>query len=71
MSLVFNMLSMLGHKFSSKEKVTSNFIAAVTTCRDLGAPTDRVCHFFHCFPIYLPPGDGTRSHDLILSNVEF
>ena len=30
-----------------------------------------VCHYFHCFPIYLPWSDGTRCHDLSFLNVEF
>ena len=29
------------------------------------------CHCFHCFPIYLPWSDGTRSHELRFLNVEF
>ena len=34
MSLLFNMLSRLGHSFSSKEEVSSNFMASVTICSD-------------------------------------
>ena len=33
-------------------------MAAVTTCIDFGAPQNKVCHYFHCFPIYLPCSDG-------------
>ena len=33
-------------------------------CSDFGAQENKVCHYFHCFPIYLPWCDGTRSHDL-------
>ena len=29
-------------------------MAAVTICRDFGAPKNKVCHCFHCFPIYFP-----------------
>jgi len=32
---------------------------------------NKVCHCFHCFPIYLPWSDGTRCHDLCFLNVEF
>ena len=32
---------------------------------------NKICHCFHCFPIYLPWSDGTRCHDLSLMNVEF
>ena len=39
-------------------------MAAVTICSDFGAPQNKVWHYFHCFPIYFPWSDGTRSHDL-------
>ena len=41
-------------------------MAAVTICSDFGAQENKVCHFFHCFPTFLPWSDGTRCHDLIL-----
>ena len=44
---------------------------AVTICSNFGAPENKVCHCFHCFPIYLPWSDGTRCHDLSLLNIEF
>ena len=28
------------------------------------SPKNKVCHCFHCFPIYLPWSDGTGCHDL-------
>ena len=31
---------------------------------------NKVCHCFHCFPIYLPRSDGTRCHDLSFLNIE-
>ena len=31
---------------------------------------NKVCHCFHCFPIYLLWSDGTRCHDLSFLNVE-
>ena len=34
-------------------------------------PKNKVCHCFHCFPIYLPWSDGTECHDLSFVNVEF
>ena len=37
----------------------------------LEPPQNKVCHCFHCFPIYLPWSDGTRCHDLSFLNVEF
>ena len=53
MSLLFNMLSKLVI-FPSKEQVSFNFMVAVTICSDFGAQENKVCHCFHCFPIYLP-----------------
>ena len=46
-------------------------MAAITICSDFGAPQNKVCHCFHCFPIYLPWSDGMRCHDLHFLNVEF
>ena len=36
-------------------------MAAVTICSDFGAQKNKVWHCFHCFPIYFPWSDGTRS----------
>ena len=33
-------------------------MAAFTICSDFGAPKNKVWHYFHCFPIYLPWSDG-------------
>ena len=52
MSLLFNVLQ-AGHSFSSKEQASFNFMAAVPICSDSGAQENKVCHCFHCFPIYL------------------
>ena len=32
-------------------------------------PKNKVCHCFHCFPIYLPWSDGLGCHDLSFPNV--
>ena len=64
MSLFLNMLSRFCHSFSSNEQASFNFMAAVITCSDFGAPKNKDCHSFHCFPIYFPWGDGTGCHDL-------
>ena len=53
MSLLFNMLSGLVITFL-KEQASFNFTAAVSICSDFGARENKVCHCFHCFPIYLP-----------------
>ena len=50
-SLLFHMLSRLVINFLPR--VSFNFIASVTTYSDFGAPQSKVCHCFHCFPIYL------------------
>ena len=39
-------------------------MAAVTICSDFEAPKNKVWHYFHCFPIYLPWSDETGCHDL-------
>ena len=52
MSLLFNMLSRLVIAFLPRSK-RLNFTAAVTICSDFGAQENKVCHCFHCFPIYL------------------
>ena len=53
MSLLFNMLSRLVIDFLPSSKCL-NFMAAAAICSDFGAPQNKVCHRFHCFPIYLP-----------------
>ena len=30
-----------------------NFMAAITICSDSEAQENKVCDYFHCFPIYL------------------
>ena len=52
MSLIFNMLPKLVIAFLL-EQMSFNFMAAVTICSDFGAQENKVCHYFHCFPIYL------------------
>ena len=32
----------------------TKIMATVTMYRDFGAQENKVCHCFHCFPIYLP-----------------
>ena len=53
MSLLFNMLSRLVIAFLPRSKCLT-FMAVVTICSDFGAQENKVCHFFHCFLIYLP-----------------
>ena len=63
MSLLFNMLSRLVIAFLPRSKRLLVFMAAVTICRDFGAPQNKVSNCFHCFLIYLPWSDGTGCHD--------
>ena len=46
-------------------------MAVVTICSGFGAQENKVCHCFHCFPIYLPWSDGTRCQDLHFYMVSF
>ena len=64
MSLLFNMLSTFVKVFLPRSKHL-NFMAAVTICSEFGAQENKVFHYFHCFPIYLPWSDGIRCHDHI------
>ena len=63
MSLLLNTVSRSVIAFLPRIKCL-NSMAAVTICSDFGAQDNKVCHCFHCFPIYLPWSDGTRCHDL-------
>ena len=46
-------------------------MAATTICRDFGDQDNKVCHYFHCFPIYLPWSDRTGWYDLGFLNAGF
>ena len=54
MSLLFNMLSRLVIAFLPRSKNLLISKATITICSDFGAPQNKVCPSFHCFPIYLP-----------------
>ena len=45
-------------------------MAAVTIFSDFGAQENKVCHCFHCYPIYLTLSHGIGCHDLHFWNVE-
>ena len=68
MSLLFNMLSKLVIAFLPRSKY---LLISWLQSHDFGAQKYKVCHCFHCFPIYLPWSDGTRCHDLSFLNIEF
>ena len=69
MSLLFNMLSRFVIVFLPRSKC--NFVAAVTVHSDFGAQENKVCHGFHCFPIYLHEVMGPNAMFLVYLNVEF
>ena len=70
MPLLFIMPSRFVIAFLPRSKGL-NFMAAATTCSDIGAPQNKVSHCFHCSSIFLPLSDGTRCHYLSFLNVEF
>ena len=49
-SLLYIMLSRFVIAFFPKEQVCFNFMAAVTTCSDLGPQENKICHCFHISP---------------------
>ena len=71
MSLLFNMLSRLVIAFLPKRKRLLISWLQSPSAVILEPKKNKVCHCFHCFPIYLPWSDGIRCHDLHFLNVEF
>ena len=71
MSLLFNMLSRLVIAFLPRIKHLLISWLQSSSAGILEPKKIKVCHCFHCFPIYLPWSDGTRCHDLSFLNVEF
>ena len=71
MSLLFNMLSRLVIAFLPRSKHLLISWLQLSSAGILEPKKIKVCHCFHCFPIYLPWSDGTRCHDLSFLNVEF
>ena len=71
MSLLFNMLSRLVMTFLPRNKHLLISWLQSPSAGFWNQKKNKVCHCFHCFPIYLPWSDGTRCHDLRFLNVEF
>ena len=64
MSLLFNMLSRFVVAFLPRSKcLLISWLQSLSTVI-FGAQENKVCHCFHCFPIYLPWNNGTGGHDL-------
>ena len=71
MSLLFNILSGLVIAFLPRSKhLLISWLQSPSEVI-LEPPPNKVCHYFHCFPIYLPWSDGTGCHDLSFLNVAF
>ena len=71
-SVFFNMLCRLVIIFLPKSKhLLISWLQSPSTVILEAPPPKKVYHCFHCFPIYLPWGDGTGCHKLSFLNVEF
>ena len=70
MSLLFNMLSRLVITFLPRNK---NLLISwlQSPSAHFGAKENKVCHCFHCFPVYIPWSDGTGCYELSFLNIEF
>ena len=71
MSLLFNMLPRLVITFLPGSKYLLILWLQSPSAVILEPPQNKVCHCFHCLPIYFPWSDGTRCHDLSFLNIEF
>ena len=70
MSLLLNMLSRLFITFLPRVKRLLISWLRSPSAMILEPRKIKVWHCFHCFPVYLPWSDGTRSHDLSFLNVD-
>ena len=67
MSPLFNLLSRLIIAFLPRSK----HLLIVTICSDFEAPKNKVCHCFHCFPIYLHEVMGPDAMILVFRMLSF
>ena len=65
MSLPFNMLSRFVIAFLPRNKHLLISWLQLPSAVILEPQNNKVCHCFHCFPIYLPWSDGIECHSLI------
>ena len=71
MSLLFSMLARFVIAFLPRSKhLLISWLQWFHHLQWFWSPQNKVCHCFHCFPIYLPWNDGTRCHDLSFLNIE-
>ena len=68
MSLLFNMLSkfVIGFLPRSKHLLISWLKSPSAVILE---PKKKICHCFHCFPIYFPWSDGTSCHGVHFFNI--
>ena len=73
MSLLFNMLSRLVITFLPRNKhlLISWLQSPAAVILEPLPPPNKVCHCFHCFPIYLPRSDGTSAMILVFWMLSF
>ena len=71
MSLFSNMLSRLVRAFLPRSKHLLISWLQSSSAVILEPPINKVCHCFHCFPIYMAWNKGTRCHDISFLNIEF
>ena len=50
----FSYTAYVSYNFTSKEQVSFDFMAAVTTHSNFGAQENKICHYFHTSPFCLP-----------------
>ena len=65
MVLLFNMLSRLGIAFLPRSKHLLISWVQLPSAVILKPPQNKVCHGFHCFPIYLPWSEGLDAMILV------
>ena len=70
MSLLSKMLSRLVITFLPRSKRLLISWLQSPSVVVLEPPKNKVSHYFHCVPTYLPWSNGTRCHDLHFLNVE-
>ena len=68
MSLLFNMLFRLVIAFLPR---STHILISWLQSPFFGTPQNKVCHCFHCFPIYSPWSNGATCHDLSFLKLSF
>ena len=66
MSPLFNTLSRFVITFPAKKQLPSDFMAAVTICRDFGVQEEEICYYFHLSPFMFCAAMGADALILVL-----